>query len=71
MTEVSDIEMREVCKRYQQEATNLRADNTRLWAQLEFAQQISNEAGLIGMVGSPAWVAQIRRLGKIKAAADN
>lgn len=39
----------------------LREDNSRLWKMIKDAQNASNDAGLIGMVGSPAWIGQIKK----------
>lgn len=43
------------------ELESLRADNARLWKMIKTAQDASNDAGLVGMVGSPAWVGQIKK----------
>lgn len=40
---------------------SLREDNARLWKMIKDAQEASNSAGLIGMVGSPAWIWQIKK----------
>lgn len=39
-------------------------DSNRLWNMIETTQQASNDAGLLGMVGSPAWIAQIKKARK-------
>lgn len=40
---------------------SLREDNARLWKMIKDSQDASNSAGLIGMVGSKAWVGQIKK----------
>lgn len=32
-----------------------------LWKTLNAIQEVSNEVGLLGMVGSPAWISQLKR----------
>lgn len=47
---------------------SLREDNARLWKMIKDAQEASNVAGLIGIIGSPAWVGQLKKArGKILA----
>lgn len=40
----------------------LKDENNLLKKHLEAVQSASNEYGLIGMIGSPAWIAQIKKL---------
>mgnify|MGYP001584767749 CR=1 FL=1 len=46
----------------EEENKNLKEDNTRLWKMIKDAQEVSNNVGLIGMVGSRAWIGQIKKL---------